>query len=750
MVDYGEVCVELTVKLKNCYGIGSLDYTFSFSENNQDTSKKAFAIYAPNGVMKSSFAKTFEAISNGEKPKEERFNKPSSAKITKNGNPIGEEEIYVLHGQSSFNTADTVSNILVSSKRKKEYDSLILDVEKSKKDIINQVFKKLGTRRIDAEQEILDVTGKNDFPSCIQHLNDLELIDEYSELPYQVIFHQKVLAIIKDKDFIERAEDYTKRYEALFDETGDFLAKGVFNPAKANTSINTLDRQDFFTAGHRVHIKGDKESIGKKDIKDRLAQINEKIGSDKILRKIRDALAGNVDVQAFNSLLEKLSSDKVQQLLEGIKPNNISRFRKNMLASIIQSMPEVEVYLSKYILSYEDINRIELEAKNLTPQWHAAVELFNLRFLNMPFTMSIQNPSLVVVGQEKARLQFTFLDESTQKSKTMKLSESGSISTLSDGEARALDLLYFIFEVEERKKNSKETVFVIDDIADSFDYKNKHAIIQYLRDLTTIPYFHLIVLTHNFDFFRALESNRIVSYPHCLMANKLGNTINLVHADGIRNYFANVIQEKINQSASYLLASIPFTRNIVEYTRGQNSEYYLQLTEMLHWKERSGSILLEEYCSIYNDVFSKKEEFNSFDLHEPLISFLEQEVAIVISRPVPLSLCLEDKILLSVAIRIIAEKKIIEIYRNIDSSFCWPNLEDCYGDMLGTLKRENRELPQLSILESVGVMVNSNIHLNSFMYEPIIDLTIDHLKKLYQDVNEMSTDIPALNNSEFI
>jgi recombinational DNA repair ATPase RecF len=59
------------------------------------------------------------------------------------------------------------------------------------------------------------------------------------------------------------------------------------------------------------------------------------------------------------------------------------------------------------------------------------------------------------------------------------------MQVLSTGEKKALYVLNIIFEVEARKKAKQETVFVVDDIADSFDYKNKYAIIQYLTGLFT-------------------------------------------------------------------------------------------------------------------------------------------------------------------------------------------------------------------------------------------------------------------------
>ena len=47
---------KLDIKLENCYGIGKLEYSFDFSNSN------THIIYAPNGTMKSSFAKTLSVI----------------------------------------------------------------------------------------------------------------------------------------------------------------------------------------------------------------------------------------------------------------------------------------------------------------------------------------------------------------------------------------------------------------------------------------------------------------------------------------------------------------------------------------------------------------------------------------------------------------------------------------------------------------------------------------------------------------
>ena len=50
---------------------------------------------------------------------------------------------------------------------------------------------------------------------------------------------------------------------------------------------------------------------------------------------------------------------------------------------------------------------------------------------------------------------------------------------------------------------------------------------------------------------------------------------------------------------------------------------------------------------------------------------------------------------------------------------------------------DNREA--LNILRRVNLMTPENIHLNSFMYEPILDMSNEHLKVLYKDVKSLFT-----------
>ena len=136
---------------------------------------------------------------------------------------------------------------------------------------------------------------------------------------------------------------------------------------------------------------------------------------------------------------------------------------------------------------------------------------------------------------------------------------------LSQGEKRVLYLLQIIFDVEIRKKNKNKTLFIIDDIADSFDYLNKYAIIEYLRDMNEESNFFQIILTHNYDFYRTVSSRVVISnnLNHRLQAITENNEMKL-EAEKYEKDPIGAWKKKLHKD-NYLIAFITFARNISEY-----------------------------------------------------------------------------------------------------------------------------------------------------------------------------------------
>ena len=117
----------------------------------------------------------------------------------------------------------------------------------------------------------------------------------------------------------------------------------------------------------------------------------------------------------------------------------------------------------------------------------------------------VENRQRVILGAD-ALPQLGFKFQEGEGKEKADITKDKLIDRLSAGERKALYILNIIFEVETRRKENQETLFVFDDIADSFDYRNKYAIIQYLMDIADEPQFKQLILTHNFDFFRTVHT----------------------------------------------------------------------------------------------------------------------------------------------------------------------------------------------------------------------------------------------------
>ena len=302
------------------------------------------------------------------------------------------------------------------------------------------------------------------------------------------------------------------------------------------------------------------------------------------------------------------------------------------------------------------------------------------------------------------------------------------MQTLSTGEKRAFYILNIIFEVEVRKKANQETIFIVDDIADSFDYRNKYAIIQYLKDISEESHFKQIILTHNFDFFRTINS-RFVDYSHCLMALKDSNGILLEQASGIKNIFVNDWKPNFFIDPKKKIASIPFIRNLIEFTKGVGDSDFVKLTSLLHWKSDSSNIIEKELDAIYDAMFNTNGV--SSNGNSIMVDVIWREADECLTACTGINL--EIKIVLSIAIRLAAEKFMVEKIN--DSEFVDRIASNQTYKLLSKFKElYPADLDPIETIQRVVLMTPENIHLNSFMYEPILDMSDEHLRKLYGDV----------------
>lgn len=186
-----------------------------------------------------------------------------------------------------------------------------------------------------------------------------------------------------------------------------------------------------------------------------------------------------------------------------------------------------------------------------------------------------------------------------------------------------------------------------------------------------------------------------------------------------------------------LLAAIPFVRNLCEYIGFE--DHYHTLTSILHFKKNTCNIKVSDFQNILRDVLKDKEDIFLLDGDATLISLIFKNADGIIATSCE-KLELEDKILLSIAIRLKAESFLIAKIND------WEFVSSITGNQTFKLIEKFCEiypensldkLPILQLMKEVQLMTPENIHVNSFMYEPILDMSNQHLKRLYNEVKAL-------------
>lgn len=711
----------LETNLEYCYGIKKLEYNFDFKN-------RTFSIYAPNGVMKTSFAKTFDDYSKEENTSDLAFPERNTIRhIKADAAEIHPADVLVIESYNEDYKSERISTLLANKHLKQEYDDIHKEINKAKADLIKKLKQLSGlTGRIDnIEKTIEDTFGKPFFDFIVEIEGEVLKSDPlpYHAIKYGLIFNDKVTGFLETKDFKNAIQEYIEKYDELI-ERSPYLGKD-FKFYHAENVQKQLVSNNFFKGGHSVNLfDGTKDS---------------KCSSDEELQSVlneekRKILNDDVLQNRFDVIDKKLSNKELREFRDHLLDNkeilpeltNLNEFSKRIwFAYLVDQKDLLAELVRKYKDGQEEIKELLEKAKNEKTEWAEVIRIFNNRFTHLPFHLDIKNKEDVILKGDVETIEFIFDDGVDQKNFDKK---SDLLKILSTGEKRALYILNIIFEVEVRKKEEGNTLFIIDDIANSFDYKNKHAIIDYLKYMSNIESFYLIILTHNFDFLRTIENRHIVPSHQCLMAVKYDDHIKLEVFDRsvIRNPF-NRWKGQLNDDMK-LIASIPFVRNIEEFTYGikDNNDYFL-LTSILHYKEDTEELKLSDLEAIYKknfgDINFPQSGKQIFDLILEAADFcLEADEGIN----------LENKIVLSIAIRLLAEKymtdKITDI-GEIKSDQNWVLLQKYEQEY-------NNERNNIEILRRVNLITPANIHINSFMYEPILDMGDGELRELYKDVKE--------------
>lgn len=722
---------KLSVKLENCYGIGKFEHEFDFSKTN------TFLIYAPNGTMKSSLAKTFECIAKNDKkvvPCDRAYpNRKTVCEILSDNQLIEADSIFVANAEDdSFDATDKISNFIASKELKTKYDSIYSELDNAKGEFIKKL--KNISQSTDCETEFIATFSGNEgnnntfFNALLSLANEIAVKHDKFDFRYNDIFDKKGNV----KKFLEKNQPlldaYFNNYQSLISNSKFFKKSGnSFGTVQANGIINSIEDNAFFEAGHKF-VLSDNTDITSADSLKELVQneINNIINNAELkasFDKVDKAIGGNAELRVFKNAIEK------DNLLL-IQLQNYDEFRKKVWLGYLSELKDealglITLYNAKKI----ELEKLLTEAKKEIGIWKNIITVFNSRFY-VPFTVKIANQEDIILKQETAKLIFEYKDKVDEQPTSQH--KDSLLNILSKGEKRAYYILQLLFDVEARKAKAEPSLLIFDDIADSFDYKNKYAIIEYIKDLHESGKFKSIILTHNFDFYRTVSSRLNLGSAVYMSVKNQNREIKLSHGQYRKDVFVH-FKSKHNEPKIFI-SLIPFVRNIVEYSDGDNCSDYSALTCCLHQKSNSNNITANNILTILNSRISgcNNAAINFGDKN--IIDFIFETTQDILNEQNIDEILLENKIVVSIAIRLKAENFMIQSLPQIDLSKITSNQT---RELFNEYKKICADKNKVRVLDKVNLMTPENIHMNAFMYEPLIDMSLNHLISLYNEVSNL-------------
>jgi wobble nucleotide-excising tRNase len=233
----------------------------------------------------------------------------------------------------------------------------------------------------------------------------------------------------------------------------------------------------------------------KQIINEEMKKITEDKDLNNIWDKINKAFDANLSTRDFYGFIKQNP-----WLIPDLQ--DLTTLQKKIITSyFLQIEDSYNDYIEIYNSTKDNINNIETQAKDETnkTKWQEVIKIFNNRFFYLPYAVEIDNTIDSILGRGTPKIITKFKNSDKEV-------DNDNQNTLSEGEKRTLYLLHVIFDLEQLKTTTTDKILIIDDIVDSFDYKNKHAILEYINDTINNQNIYLIILTHSFDLYRSIAN----------------------------------------------------------------------------------------------------------------------------------------------------------------------------------------------------------------------------------------------------
>lgn len=246
------------LEFERCYGIKKLITDFDFSQ------KSTYAIYSPNGTMKTSFAKTMKDFSENKESKDSIFTDRETKRLVhdENSNELSPDQIFVIEPYNESYKSNKLSTLLVNKDLKDKYELIHKNISEKKDSLVKELKPISGVKKsLEETLSIAFTHSPKEFYKSLSRVKE-EVLDkdepEFKGIVYANIFSDKIISFLDSGDFKETITEYITKYDELINAS-TYFKKGVFNHNNASVIARNLKDNGFFKAKHTLQLNSDDE-----------------------------------------------------------------------------------------------------------------------------------------------------------------------------------------------------------------------------------------------------------------------------------------------------------------------------------------------------------------------------------------------------------------------------------------------------------------------------------------------------------
>ena len=401
----------IQIEIKNSYGIVDFKHKFEYKDDTREGCCNFYGLYAQNGTMKSSFAKTLLNHSKGLVISDEIYNIPGSCTVS------GIEPENILSYPSYDGRvwlSDSATHLVANQEAKDVYAKASKDVVEAFDKLKSKISAVTKTKDDDSEVVIEDYyrrfvskeqADSVTLPAVIALLRaNLPEIKQgkiqFCDISLNVFNSSNFKKFITNKKYRGFFGSLVKAYDEMC-ASPTYFREG-FDSSSAHTLIKALDKSNYFSAKHEVVLR-DNEDRATKNINSKEELENYlKTDFDRIIERYPNLKP------ALNQLIADFSvgtNGETRRIIEDKSRRDIllfmgdeGLFYKNMWFGYLSGcIEEIENLLEVHDESKTKIEEALKEADNADTEWQDVIDIFNDRFSSLPYRIDIANKKDTIV-----------------------------------------------------------------------------------------------------------------------------------------------------------------------------------------------------------------------------------------------------------------------------------------------------------------------------------------------------------------